>query len=237
MTGRPTGGRAPKRRRLSRSAEFERVYRQGRSKANRFLVLYAFPRDASEPPPEPAEGPRLGLSVSRRVGGAVDRTKVKRVLREAFWAEAERLPEGADYVIVARPDARELAEREGMPGDPHRARRARGRAGRRAGARAVSAAAPASSVPRAGRLRRAAIAPIRLYQRVISPALPRRCKYHPTCSAYAVQAIESFGILRGVVLAAWRLLRCNPFSHGGYDPVDAQTLFARAPRPTDPTGT
>ena len=102
-----------RRRRLSRSAEFERVYRQGRSRANRFLVLYAFPRD-------PAEGtdaePRLGLSVSRRVGGAVERSRVKRVLREAFWAEAERLPAGADYVIVARPDVRGLDEREGMAG-------------------------------------------------------------------------------------------------------------------------
>jgi len=74
-------------------------------------------------------------------------------------------------------------------------------------------------------LRTAATAPIRVYQRLISPALPRRCKYHPTCSAYAVQAIQSYGILRGAVLAAWRLLRCNPFSHGGYDPVSAQTLF------------
>jgi ribonuclease P protein component len=179
---RPTGGRSPKRRRLSRSAEFERVYRQGRSKANRFLVLYAFPREdegrpagagnsaagaadgedgsatsgasrSSTPPAglrageaarmpsgdgardvtdgapasgrrrdadfslsDHGDGPRLGLSVSRRVGGAVDRSRVKRVLREAFWAEAERLPDGSDYVVVARPDARELAEREGMPG-------------------------------------------------------------------------------------------------------------------------
>jgi len=114
VTGRPSGGRSPKRRRLSRSAEFERVYRQGRSKANRYLVLYAFPR--AEDAPEDAEGARLGLSVSKRVGGAVDRTKVKRVLREAFWAEAERLPDGADYVVVARPDCRELTEREGMAG-------------------------------------------------------------------------------------------------------------------------
>jgi ribonuclease P protein component len=108
-------GRAPRRRRLSRSAEFERVYRQGRSKGNRYLVLYAFPRedDASD---REEEGPRLGLSVSRRVGGAVDRNRVKRVLREAFWAEAERLPGGSDYVVVARPDARELAEREGAGG-------------------------------------------------------------------------------------------------------------------------
>jgi ribonuclease P protein component len=112
---RPSGGRTPKRRRLSRSAEFERVYRQGRSKANRYLVLYAFPREDEQS--DAAEGgPRLGLSVSRRVGGAVDRTKVKRLLREAFWAEAERLPHGSDYVVVARPDSRELAEREGMGG-------------------------------------------------------------------------------------------------------------------------
>ena len=84
-------------------------------------------------------------------------------------------------------------------------------------------------------VRRAAIAPIRAYQRVISPTLPRRCKYEPTCSAYAVQAMESYGILRGAVLAGWRLLRCNPFSDGGYDPVSAQTLFARPPRTSDPT--
>jgi ribonuclease P protein component len=93
------------------------VYRQGRSKANRFLVLYAFPRDdADEAPKDEEPGPRLGLSVSRRVGGAVERTRVKRVLREAFWVEADRLPEGSDYVVVARPDARELAERDGMEG-------------------------------------------------------------------------------------------------------------------------
>ena len=112
MAERASGRRAGGRRRLSRSAEFERVYRQGRSKANRHLVLYAFPRSEDDP----GEGPRLGLSVSRRVGGAVDRSRVKRVLREAFWLEAERLPQGSDYVVVARPDALGLAEREGMPG-------------------------------------------------------------------------------------------------------------------------
>ena len=74
-------------------------------------------------------------------------------------------------------------------------------------------------------LRWPALAAIRLYQRAISPALPRRCRYHPTCSSYALQAITAHGLLRGGVLAAWRLLRCNPFSHGGYDPVGAQTLF------------
>lgn len=73
--------------------------------------------------------------------------------------------------------------------------------------------------------RRAVVAPVRIYQRVVSPLLPRSCRYHPTCSGYAVQAVQELGILRGVVLAAWRLLRCNPFSHGGHDPVAAQRLF------------
>jgi putative membrane protein insertion efficiency factor len=73
--------------------------------------------------------------------------------------------------------------------------------------------------------RSVAIAPIRAYQVLISPAIPRRCKYEPTCSRYAVQAIRRYGILRGLVLAGWRLLRCNPWSHGGHDPVEAQGLF------------
>jgi putative membrane protein insertion efficiency factor len=74
-------------------------------------------------------------------------------------------------------------------------------------------------------LRSAVIAPIRLYQRLISPALPRSCKYEPTCSHYAVEAVRTEGVLRGLVLAGWRILRCNPWSHGGYDPVSAQRLF------------
>ena len=72
---------------------------------------------------------------------------------------------------------------------------------------------------------RLALRVLRVYQRAISPAFPRRCKYHPTCSEYAVQAIRGYGLLRGSALAAWRLLRCNPLSHGGYDPVSAQRLF------------
>ena len=78
-------------------------------------------------------------------------------------------------------------------------------------------------------LRGIVVAPIVAYQRVISPALPRRCRYEPTCSAYAVRAVQEYGILRGLVLAGWRLLRCNPWSHGGFDPVEAQRLFRRRP--------
>ena len=78
-------------------------------------------------------------------------------------------------------------------------------------------------------LRDLALLPITAYRRVISPALPQRCKYEPSCSAYAGQAIREYGILRGLVLGGWRLLRCNPFSHGGYDPVEAQRLFRMRP--------
>jgi ribonuclease P protein component len=95
--------------RLSRSADFERVYRRGRAQGNRHLVLYAFPRGEGD-------APRLGVSVSRKVGGAVERNRVKRLLREAFRARAAELPPGHDFVVVARPDARELCEREGLPG-------------------------------------------------------------------------------------------------------------------------
>jgi len=101
--------RRAKRGRLSRSAEFERAYRQGRSHSNRHLVVYAFPRGTDEQP-------RLGVSVSRKVGGAVDRNRVKRLLREAYAAELELVPAGHDVVVVARPSARELAEREGLSG-------------------------------------------------------------------------------------------------------------------------
>jgi ribonuclease P protein component len=100
-----------RRRRLSRSGEFERVYREGRSHASRHLVVYAFPRQESS-----EDGPRLGVSVGRKLGGAVERNRVKRLLREAFWATADELDEGHDFVIVARPAAGELAEREGERG-------------------------------------------------------------------------------------------------------------------------
>jgi ribonuclease P protein component len=95
--------------RLSRSAEFERVYKHGRSSANRHLVLYCFPNPATE-------SPRVGLSVSRKVGGAVERNRLKRLLREAFAAAEPELQPGHDIVVVARPPLRELAERDGLAG-------------------------------------------------------------------------------------------------------------------------
>jgi ribonuclease P protein component len=109
MRGTPPARSRAGRGRLSRSADFDRVFRSGRSHACREFVLYVFPRAEQAPA-------RLGLSVSRKVGGAVERNRVKRLLREAFSAEGQRLPEGMDAVVVARRDAHALAQGEGLSG-------------------------------------------------------------------------------------------------------------------------
>jgi ribonuclease P protein component len=107
----PGGAERKKRGRLSRSGDFERAYRDGESHGNRFLVLYAFPRPEGE-----SDGLRLGISAGRDLGGAVARNRVKRALREVFRDAAGRLPDGHDFVLVARPDLVSLVEREGTGG-------------------------------------------------------------------------------------------------------------------------
>jgi uncharacterized protein len=94
----------------------------------------------------------------------------------------------------------------------------------------MSRPAPPGGLGRPGKMlawaaRIVLVTPIVVYQRYISPGLPRRCKYEPTCSRYALDAVRDYGILRGLALAGWRLLRCNPWSYGGYDPVEAQRVF------------
>ncbi len=111
----PVSGEGRKRGRLSRSGDFDRVYRDGRSHSNRYLVLYAFPRDG-EADADGEDTVRLGISVSRKVGGAVERNAVKRAIREAFWSAGESLPDTHDFVLVARPDLAGLVDRDGTNG-------------------------------------------------------------------------------------------------------------------------
>jgi ribonuclease P protein component len=110
--GEESGGKGRKRGRLSRSGDFDRAYRDGRSHADRHLVLYAFPRDPGDTTAEV----RLGISVGRKVGGAVERNKVKRAMREAFWSLSDRLPDGYDFVLVGRAGVAGLVDREGANG-------------------------------------------------------------------------------------------------------------------------
>jgi ribonuclease P protein component len=111
MVSKP-GGEGRKRGRLSRSGDFDRAYRDGRSHANRHLVVYAFPRG----PGDEGDEVRLGVSVGRKVGGAIERNKVKRAMREAFWSLSDRLPPGHDFVLVGRSGVAEMIDREGTPG-------------------------------------------------------------------------------------------------------------------------
>ena len=107
-----SGGAGRKRGRLSRSGDFDRAYRDGRSHADRHLVLFVFPREQDEGGDEV----RLGISVGRKVGGAVERNTVKRAMREAFWGLSDRLPAGYDFVLVGRAGVAELIDREGTKG-------------------------------------------------------------------------------------------------------------------------
>jgi putative membrane protein insertion efficiency factor len=80
------------------------------------------------------------------------------------------------------------------------------------------------------------LAPIRLYQRLISPALAPRCRYYPTCSEYAAQSIRELGPIRGPILAAYRLARCTPFHRGGIDEISDRRLFRKTPTRSEHNG-
>ena len=151
---------------LKENHEFRRLYHRGTSSAGRHLVLYCRKNKLGRN--------RLGLTVSAKLGKAVQRNRVKRLFREAYRLHENEFARGIDIVLVRR-----------------------------------------STV-----LKRFMLAAIRFYRRHISPARPPCCRYIPTCSQYAIEAIEKYGALKGGWLAFKRIMRCHPFSkRGPYDPV------------------
>jgi ribonuclease P protein component len=107
----PSGSGAPRRRRLSRSGDFKRAYREGSSKATRYLVLYRFRRSEDE------DGePRLGVTVSKKLGDSVTRNRIKRILKEAFWAHPDPDAGASDYVLVARSGIGKVIDERGLEG-------------------------------------------------------------------------------------------------------------------------
>ena len=167
----------PRRSRLTRSGDFDAVYRRGQSASGRHLVLYAFRRDDT-PSGHP---PRLGVSVSRRVGGAVERNRLKRVLKEQFASSPTTFPRGTDFVVIARSAAFEYIEEQG---------------GTALGERLGSLARKVMGGGGIGRDPGARPGACQAYQRVVSPLLRPRCKYVPSCSEYAVLAVREFGVVR-----------------------------------------
>ena len=100
---------------------------------------------------------------------------------------------------------------------------------------AASVARETGPSSRPGIVATLALLPIRFYRRFLSPALGQRCRYYPTCSAYAEEAVRELGAFRGMILAAWRVLRCNPFSAGGLDPVSERPIFRATQTVTERT--
>lgn len=220
--------------RVVRKRDFERVFRARCSAADMRLVVYVCPNEL--------EYSRLGLAVSKKLGNAVVRNRIKRLIREAYRLNKAQLPKGIDLVVIPKARARltlpEVTESL-LHLVPKACRRIeRGKATPPAGA------SNESNVPQleAGKAQSSAPGPeptylkglvsylgkvlaqplvlaIRIYQHTFSSILGSRCRFEPSCSEYFIQALQKRGLLKGMLLGTWRILRCNPFSKGGYDPV------------------
>ena len=179
---------------LRKNWEFQAVYRNGKSKANRCFVMIVKKNDASSN--------RIGISVSKKVGNSIVRHRLTRLIRESYRLQEERFRCGLDIIVIARigakgKDYKDIVGAMLHLGHLHKI------------------------IDEGERImKKILLTGIRFYQRYLSPIKGgSTCKFYPTCSQYAKEAIEKYGALKGGRLAVWRILRCNPFTRGGYDPV------------------
>lgn len=195
---------------LKKNKDFQTVYRQGKSYANKYLVLYIMENQI--------EKNRIGISVSKKVGNSVVRHHLTRLIRESYRLQEECFQRGYDLVVIARQSAKDVTYKEMESalihlGKLHKIYKTvqntkKLQLNSRKNKRNVT------------QMKKICISMIRFYQKYLSPMKMRyHCIYTPTCSQYGIEAIEKYGVLKGGLLTAWRILRCNPFAKGGYDPV------------------
>ncbi len=184
------------------------MVRSGRRAGTRHLVVHLLGTGRPTPP-------RAGFVVSGKVGNSVVRHRVTRRLRPLVRRELVGLAAGTDVVVRALPAAATASSVD--LGRDLRSGLAAAERKRAVGILGEPQADPMTSLPA-----QLLIAPIRFYQRFITPYTPATCRYYPTCSAYAVTALRTHGAVIGTGLTIWRLLRCNPWSSGGIDHVPAK---------------
>ncbi|MBN1592668.1 MAG: membrane protein insertion efficiency factor YidD [Candidatus Coatesbacteria bacterium] len=192
--------------RLRLNSEFRRLYSEGRRVSGSSIVVFGRQSDD-------CALPRFGVSVSRKVGNAVVRNRVKRLLREAFLNLVSDLAPNWEFVICARPSIADKRFGDVLD-DLGRALGRLSRTSKRQDPKRASARDVASKV-----LSLPIIFALILYKRTVSPFMSPCCRFEPTCSEYAITAYRRHNILRATGLAIARLLRCQPFCKGGYDPV------------------
>ena len=185
---------------LRKNRQFQEVYKKGVSRANRYLVMYVLENHQDEN--------LLGISVSKKVGNSVVRHRVKRLVKESYRLHEDIFNSGLNIVITARASAASISFEQMESAVLHLGRLHHiMKEETKTECEAVSGMAMAVA---------AALDAIRRY---LSPLKTTKCPYFPTCSEYGLEAVEKYGALKGGLLAVWRILRCNPFSKGGYDPV------------------
>ena len=170
---------------LKKNKDFQVVYKNGKSYANRYLVLYIRENGMDKN--------RLGISVSKKVGNSVVRHHLTRLIRESYRLQEEHFQCGFDLVVIARAGAKE---------------------------RSYHSLYICMISKEVTQMKKILIGMIRFYQKYLSGLKTTyHCIYTPTCSQYGIEAIEKYGAVKGLALTVWRILRCNPFAKGGYDPV------------------